>query len=92
MRATCGVVSARKPSMRPDSGSTVLNVSRSRSRPVPVSSESRILDQRRLHQPVAARAEMVEQHAAQRLDARRLDGQHVLDRFREQPLTHTSAT
>ncbi len=40
------------------------------------------LDQRRLHQPVAAHAEVIEQHAAQRLDARRFRGQHVLDRLR----------
>ena len=92
MRATCGVVSARTPSMRPDSGSTILNVMRSRSRPVPVSSDSRILEQRRLHQPVAARAKMVEQRAPQRFDARRLGRQHVLDGFGKEPLTHDCST
>src|SRR2546427_8917767 len=41
MRATCGVISARTPSKRPESGSVSLKVCSSRSRPVPVSSESR---------------------------------------------------
>src|SRR5262245_56821199 len=40
MRATCGVMSARRPIMRPDSWSTTLKVRSSRSCPVPVSSES----------------------------------------------------
>ena len=47
-----------------------------------------ILDERRAHQAIAARAKMIEQRAAQRLDARRLRRQHVLDRFGQQPLTH----
>src|SRR5689334_7633847 len=41
MRATCGVVSARTPSVRPESWSTSLKVFRSSSRPVPESSDSR---------------------------------------------------
>src|SRR5262245_14412900 len=40
MRATCGVMSARRPIMRPESWSTTLKVRSSRSCPVPVSSES----------------------------------------------------
>src|SRR5512134_815642 len=40
MRATCGVMSARRPIMRPEIWSTTLNVRTSRSWPVPVSSES----------------------------------------------------
>ncbi len=40
MRATCGVISARTPIIRPDNWSTTLNVRSSRSCPVPVSSES----------------------------------------------------
>ncbi|MNC88969.1 hypothetical protein D3C83_48520 [compost metagenome] len=40
MRATCGVMSARTPIIFPDSWSTSLKVRRSRSCPVPVSSES----------------------------------------------------
>ena len=41
MRATCGVMSARNPIVRPDIWSISLNVRRSRSWPVPVSSDSR---------------------------------------------------
>src|SRR5919201_2079756 len=40
MRATCGVMSARRPIMRPESWSTTLKVRSSRSCPVPVRSES----------------------------------------------------
>lgn len=40
MRATCGVMSARMPIMRPESWSTTLKVRSSRSWPVPVRSES----------------------------------------------------
>src|SRR5919108_6635626 len=40
MRATCGVMSARTPIMRPESWSTTLKVRSSRSCPVPVRSES----------------------------------------------------
>ena len=40
MRATCGVMSARTPIMRPEIWSTTLKVRSSRSCPVPVSSAS----------------------------------------------------
>jgi hypothetical protein len=40
MRAACGVMSARTPIILPESWSTSLKVRRSRSCPVPVSSES----------------------------------------------------
>ncbi len=53
MRATCGVMSARTPSSRPDSGSTTLNVCRSRSRAAAGQQRVEVLDQRRLHQAVA---------------------------------------
>ena len=49
------------------------------------------LDQRRLHQPVPAHPEVVEQDAAQRLHARSFRGQHVLDGLGEEPLTHHGA-
>ena len=71
MRATCGVMSARTPSRRPDSGSTTLNVCSSRSRPRAGQQRIEMLDQRRLHQAIAVRAKVVEQRAAQRLEPRR---------------------
>ena len=48
------------------------------------------LDERRLHEPVAASTEVIEQRAAQRLHARGLRGQHVLDGFGQDPLTHAA--
>ena len=50
MRATCGVVSARKPSIRPDSGSTRLE--RDEVEVAPGAGQQRVeeLDERRLHQ------------------------------------------
>ena len=71
MRATCGVMSARTPSRRPDSGSTTLNVCRSRSRAGAGQQRIEMLDQRRLHEPVAVRAKVVEQRAAQRFERAR---------------------
>jgi hypothetical protein len=41
MRATCGVMSARTPSVRPEIWSISLKVFSSRSPPLPISSESR---------------------------------------------------
>jgi len=40
-----------------------------------------MLDERRLHQPITVRGEMVEQRAPQRFQTRSLVGQHVFDRF-----------
>ena len=48
-----------------------------------------VLDQRRRHQAIAVRVEMIEQRAAQRLDPCCLGGQHVLDRLGQQPFTHS---
>jgi hypothetical protein len=50
-----------------------------------------VLDHRRAHQRVAVRGEVVEQRAAQPLDAQRLVGQEVLDALGEQPVTHARA-
>ena len=50
-----------------------------------------VLDERRRHQPIAVRVEMVEQRATQRLDPRCLGGQHVLDCFGQQPFTHSGS-
>ncbi len=44
-----------------------------------------VLDQRRLHQAVAVRAEMIEQRAAQALDALRLVGQDIVDILGQAP-------
>ena len=46
-----------------------------------------VLDQRRLHEPVAVRAEVIEQRAAQRLDALGLAREDVLDMLGQHPLT-----
>ncbi len=47
-----------------------------------------VLDERRLHQPIAAREEVIEQRATQLLDAQGLVGQQVLDVLGQQPVTH----
>ena len=47
-----------------------------------------VLDERRLHQPVAVPAEVIEQEAAKRLDPLGLRRQDILDPLRKDPLTH----
>ena len=78
MRATWGVMSARRPIMRPESWSTTLKVRSSRSWPVPVSSDSTVLEQRRHHQLVAVVEEQIEDAPSQ-LSMAGLGGQDVLD-------------
>jgi hypothetical protein len=76
------------PSSRPDIGSTTLNGLQ-----VEVARAAReqrldVLDQRRLHEAVARGREVVEQRA--RSDSMRAAsaGQHVVDRFGQDPVTH----
>ena len=88
MRATCGVMSARTPEQA--SGQRVDDLERLQLEVAPGAGQQRIevLDQRRLHEPVAARAEVVEQQAPQRLDPLGFGRQDVLDVFGKDPLTH----
>ena len=57
----------------------------------PGSGEQRveIFDQRRHDETIAAYPKVIEQRATQRFDARGLGWQHILDRFGQDPLTHS---
>ena len=88
MRATCGVMSARTPSMRPESWSTSLNVLQIEV--VAGAGEQRldVLEQRRHDQFVAVHDEQIEHRPPQALDARGLGGQDVLDVLGQEPGAH----
>jgi len=85
MRATCGVLSARTPSVRPLSWSTNLNVLRSSVRLGPRQERLDVLHQRWDDQLAAVTPSHIDQAATQRLDVARLSGQHVGDVLGQQP-------
>src|SRR2546425_12619449 len=84
MRATCGVMSARRPIILPESWSTTLKVRSSRSCPVPVSSESMYSSNGGI-QLVFVLDEKVQDRTAQALDPHRFGGKDVLHVFRQPP-------
>ncbi len=91
MRATCGVMSARTPSIRP--GHRVDHLERHQIEVAAGPGQQRfeVLDERRLHEPVAVSAEMVEHGAAKRLHPLGFTGQDVLDVLGKDPFTHGAA-
>ena len=81
-------MSARTPSVRPESWSISLQVRRSRSLPVPDSNESMYSDQGRRDQLETVSAIQIEKFAAQFLDAPGLGRKYVGEALGQQPVTH----
>ena len=91
MRATCGVMSARTPSKRPESGSIDLEGLQLEIAAGTRQQRIQMLDQRRLHEAVAVLAEVVEQRAPQALDPLRLGREDIVDMLGQHPATHRTA-